>query len=62
MKIPLTAYIREKRLARAARMLKETTATVTEVAAAVGMESRSYFSVSFKRKYGMSPAHYRKTR
>lgn len=56
------AYLTDYRLAAAARALAETAAPVGEVAAHCGFESLSYFSRSFRRRYGTSPRAYRDAR
>lgn len=50
--------IREKRLQRAAELLRDGSITVAEVAYQVGMSSPQYLSVCFKRRFGMSPTQY----
>lgn len=50
--------IREKRLQRAAELLRDGSITVAEVAYQVGMSSPQYLSVCFKRRLGMSPTQY----
>ncbi len=53
-------YIRSKRLERAASLLKTTDMGIQEIAAQLQFCSHSYFTDSFRRKYGVSPAKYRK--
>ena len=53
-------YIRDKRLERAASLLKTTDMGIQEIAAQLQFCSHSYFTDSFRRKYGVSPAKYRK--
>jgi AraC-like DNA-binding protein/TolB-like protein len=48
-------YIREFRLKKAHEMLKEDTATASEIAYSVGFANPSYFSTAFKKLYGYSP-------
>jgi signal transduction histidine kinase/DNA-binding response OmpR family regulator len=48
--------IRDARLNAAAQMLREARGQVTEVAYACGFESLSYFSRSFKERFGQSPS------
>lgn len=48
-------YMNDLRLARGRALLGETDMTVTEVAVACGFASTSYFSKSFRNKYGTSP-------
>lgn len=53
------AYIKEKRIALACRLLASGAYSVTEVAGSAGFDSLSYFSSEFKRATGMSPCAYR---
>ena len=50
--------IRNIRLESAARLLKETKLTVSEVAVQMGFSSNSYFGSCFKALYGMSPKEF----
>ena len=52
--------IREIRLEAGAALLEDDTGTISEVAYAVGFNSLSYFSRSFKEHFGVSPSAYRK--
>lgn len=52
-------FIRNFRLETAAKMLKETDMTITEIYNAVGYNSLAYFSNSFKTVYGVSPTEYK---
>lgn len=54
--------ILEKRLSEAERLLLETNLSVKKIIACVGMTNSSYFAAVFKKKYGVSPLNYRKTR
>ena len=47
------------RLNRAAELLETSSCTVTETARSVGYDDVYNFSKIFKKKYGISPAHYR---
>lgn len=52
--------IRRRRLEAGARLLREREeATIGEVAYAVGFNSQSYFSRSFRDEFGVSPSQYR---
>jgi AraC-like DNA-binding protein len=52
-------YIRNYRLERGARLLKENYGNVTEVAMAVGFETPQYFAQCFKERYKQSPTAYK---
>lgn len=54
----INVYIREYRLQRAAELLSNKSATVSETAFKVGFESLSYFSKVFQEKYGKLPSDY----
>lgn len=55
-----SAYIKNMRLSVAARLLKETDLSMSDIALRTGFSSAKYFSASFKEKFGMLPATYRK--
>lgn len=57
--MPVHAYIIEKRLEQAARLLTEEGMNVSQAAAAVGYTKSSNMSAAFKKKYGVSPKEYR---
>jgi YesN/AraC family two-component response regulator len=52
-------FVRNFRLNTAAKMLKETDMSITDIYCAVGYNSLAYFSNSFKSLYGMSPTEYK---
>lgn len=52
-------FIRNFRLETAAKMLKETDMTITEVYCAIGYNSLAYFSNCFKALYGVSPTEFK---
>ena len=54
-----TEHLQEKRLSQAAFLLKETTLSVEEIAAAIGYENKSYFHRIFRERFGLSPKRYR---
>lgn len=56
---PVKEYIRLRRLAKAAEMLKQREHTMLEIALLYGFESHSSFSRSFKQIYGITPHAYR---
>jgi AraC-like DNA-binding protein len=54
-----TAYVMERRLVEARRMLSDwrfAGCTITEVAGNVGFGDLSYFTRSFRRRFGMTPS------
>lgn len=53
------AYLNHYRLTLAAELLKETTATISEIAYKSGINDPLYFSKLFKKTYGISPKEYR---
>jgi AraC-like DNA-binding protein len=56
---PPMTYLREKRLALAADLLREPDATLAVVADRVGFANAFAFSAAFKREHGISPSEYR---
>ncbi|WP_374727636.1 MULTISPECIES: helix-turn-helix domain-containing protein [Glycomyces] len=52
-------YLQRRRIERACAMLRDTQATVTEVALAVGFDSLGTFSRTFNTIIGRSPTRYR---
>lgn len=54
-----TQLVQEKRLSRAAYLLRTTPRTVDEIANAVGYENIGYFHRIFRQAYGMSPRKFR---
>lgn len=57
-----TELVQTKRLNQAAYLLRATTMSVADVAAAVGYENISYFHRIFREKFQMSPRKYRTQR
>ena len=58
--IGFSAHLASVRIRRAAKMLLETDAGVTEICYACGFGNLSHFLRTFKSEYGISPAAYRK--
>ena len=56
----LTAYIREKRLREAGRLLKESDLSVAEIANAVGICDKAQFYRFFRAEYACTPDEFRK--
>ena len=52
-------YLQAVRLHLAAKMLKETSMTISEILDTVGYTNAAHFSTIFKKKYGVSPSSYR---
>ena len=55
------AYLRARRMKRAADLLASGDMNISEVAYAIGMNDPLYFSKCFRAYYGMSPTQYRKS-
>jgi len=51
-------YIRQLRLRKSVRLLKEHNLTISEIAFTVGFSSPSYFSQAFRDYYGVTPKEY----
>ena len=45
---------------KAARFLKGTNLSITEISEVIGFGTQKYFSNSFKRHFGVTPLNYRK--
>ncbi len=58
--MPVTVYIRLRRLTLAAVMLRITRRTVTETARILGFSSHQTFTRLFSRSFGMAPDDYRR--
>jgi AraC-like DNA-binding protein len=58
---PPLAYLTWWRLSSAGRLLRETDAPLSEIAAQVGYGSEFAFANAFKREYGVAPGKYRRT-
>ena len=56
----LHRFLRNLRLQKAARLLRESDMPVAEIARAVGFENADHFSAAFSRRYGLSPTQCRK--
>ena len=54
------AWLRDRRLERAAELLRASRLSVLGVAQAVGYGSASQFSAAFRQRYGTAPGQYRK--
>ncbi len=52
-------FIRRLRLKRSEQLLCDDTASISDIAAAVGFVEPTHFSRDFKQQFGMSPTKYR---
>ncbi|MFE3194241.1 AraC family transcriptional regulator [Nocardia sp. NPDC059240] len=57
---PPAAYLADRRLARAATLLRTTTIPIAALAHQVGYDSEAAFSRAFRRRYDVPPLRYRK--
>ncbi|MDR2945372.1 MAG: response regulator [Candidatus Adiutrix sp.] len=57
---PLSAFVQDRRLERAAELLRTTDESVTEIAGQVGFTNPSYFATCFKAAHAQTPQQYRK--
>ena len=55
-------YIQQLRLKKAAELLLDESIAVSDVSLKVGFASHSYFSSSFRKKYGVTPKQYRENK
>ena len=58
--LPVHAWLRQRRMERAAELLRSSSLSVLGVAQSVGYSSASQFTAAFRRQYGVTPAQYRK--
>jgi len=56
---PMRDYVRDRRIAEAARLLSTTRMRIAEVGAAVGLPDAANFNHLFKEVFGVSPRAYR---
>jgi len=52
-------FVVKLRVQRAAELMKDTRASVTEAAFVVGFNDLSYFARMFRRQFGVAPSHFR---
>jgi len=57
---PIAAYMKAYRVQQAARLLRESTDSIAEIAAAIGYESQGKFTAAFKDIFSVPPTIYRK--
>jgi AraC-like DNA-binding protein len=55
----LSQFLKEKRLEKAARLLKSGKLKVSQISHLCGFESENYFRQQFRSRYGMSPRQFR---
>ena len=58
--LPVHVWLRQRRIERAAELLRGSSLSVLGVAQSVGYSSASQFTAAFRREYGVTPAQYRK--
>ena len=58
----IPAYIRQRRMEKAADLIMEGEFAITRIAVQVGYANPSKFSEAFKRFFGMTPSEYRNAR
>lgn len=56
----IAAHIKEHRIEEAARLLRDDSLSLSDVAAKVGYTNQSKFTAAFKEQFGMLPREYRK--
>jgi len=57
---PPSEYLRERRIARASRLLARTDLSITEIASTVGIANVAYFSRIFRSSTGTTPREFRR--
>lgn len=60
MGVGFTQYLNDYRLEKAAQRLVSSEDNILEIASAHGFDNLSYFTRSFKKKYGITPGKYRR--
>ncbi len=55
----LSHFLKEKRLEKAARLLKSGNLRISQIARLCGFDSENYFRHQFRLRYGMSPRQFR---
>ena len=58
--LPVHTWLRQRRMERAAELLRDTELRVAEIAAQVGYENQSKFAAVFARQFGCPPLEYRR--
>ena len=57
---PIAAYMKSYRMQHAAQMLRQTEASIANIAAALGYENQSKFSQAFRDVMGVLPKDFRR--
>ncbi len=57
----LSHFLKEKRLEKAARLLKSGNMRVSQIARRCGFDSENYFRQQLRERFGMSPSQFRAT-
>jgi two-component system, response regulator YesN len=55
----LSRYLKEKRLEKSARLLKEKKMKISQISRLCGFDSENYFRQQFRLRFGMSPRQFR---
>ena len=55
----LSHFLKEKRLEKAARLLRNGNLRVSQISRRCGFDSENYFRQQFRERYGMSPRQFR---
>jgi len=55
----LSHFLKEKRLEKAARLLKSCNMRISQIARRCGFDSENYFRQQFRERFGMSPRQFR---
>jgi AraC family transcriptional regulator, arabinose operon regulatory protein len=58
--LPISKYVRQLRLEKAAELLITSHLSVKEIRTLVGMRDARHFTTNFKSRFGMTPTAYRK--
>ncbi len=54
------AYLNAYRMSKAEMLIRSSALTISEISAAVGYTDNSYFTRSFRKRYGATPSEYRR--
>ncbi len=57
---PIAAHMKEHRMEQAAKLLRETSLSIAEIAGRIGYDSQSRFTAAFKEYFGKLPKNYRR--